>query len=249
LEPALSTFDVPVQNLDPAHDGLVIAHLTDLHVGMLTPEKKIRRAVEMANDASADLVVMTGDYVCYSKKFLPKMGECLAGLRARCGVVTTLGNHDHWMDADGVSSQLRGNGYDVLRNQNVTLEANGRPLSVVGIDDAVTRHHDSARAFYGVNRGGTILTLTHCPELADTAASHGAALIVAGHTHGGQIHMKGVTERVYRKITKRRYLGGWYDVGNSALYVNRGVGQSSVPLRAGKGAQSEVAVFTLRRAG
>ena len=60
--------------------------------------------------------------------------------------------------------------------------------------------------------------------------------------------MRGLTERVYRRVTKRKYLSGWYNVGDAMLYVNRGIGSSSVPLRAGEGASSEVAIFTLRAA-
>ncbi|HKA88551.1 MAG TPA: metallophosphoesterase [Haliangiales bacterium] len=239
--------EVPVHDLDPAHDGLTVAHVTDIHVGMLTPKRHIRRAVDAANAADADLVFLTGDYVCYAKRFVPVMGEALRGLRARTAVVATLGNHDYWTDAAGVTRELGANGYTVLKNQHTELRPRGVPLTVVGVDDAVTRHHDPAKAFHGVRRRGTTLMLTHCPEVADYGAERGAHLVVAGHTHGGQIHVRPLSERLYRRVTKKRYLAGWYLVGDTMLYVNRGVGSSSVPFRAGREAQSEVAIFTLRR--
>ena len=244
----IAQHDVPIRGLDPAHDGLVVAHLTDVHVGLITPESRVRRAVQIANAARADLVVLTGDYVCYGRRFVDVMGEQLRGLEARTAVVATLGNHDYWTDAEGCARALAKNGYDVLRNQSVTLRPRGAPLAVVGIDDAVTRHHDPARAFAGAGRRGTVLALSHCPELADAAAARGAHLVVAGHTHGGQVHFKGFSEKMYRRFTKRRYLSGWYQVGDGRLYVNRGVGQASIPVRAGAGARSEVAIFTLRAA-
>ncbi|MBI4508063.1 MAG: metallophosphoesterase [Deltaproteobacteria bacterium] len=246
---SLTEHDIPISDLDPAHEGLIVVHVTDLHVGLITPEKRIRHAIALANRAAADLVVLTGDYVCYGKRFVALMGEVMRGLEARAGVVATLGNHDYWTDGEGVAKELRRNGYDVLRNDHVTLRPRGAPLTVVGIDDAITGHHDPARAFSGTSRTGTVLTLSHCPELADAAADRGAHLVVAGHTHGGHLHVRGLTDRVYRRLTKRRYLSGWYDVGErTALYVNRGVGSSSVPVRAGEGAKSEVAVFRLCRA-
>jgi uncharacterized protein len=245
---ALAQHDVPVPDLDPAHEGLTIAHITDVHVGMMTPERRIRKAVALANEALPDVTVLTGDYMCYSRKYLPAMGEQLRGLAARSGVVCTLGNHDHWTDAAGVARELTANGYAVLRNQNLVLRPRGAPLTIVGIDDAVTRHHDPVKAYAGARRHGTRLVLTHCPELADTAASWGAHLVVAGHTHGGQVNIRRWSEKVYRKVTRKRYLSGWYQVGQALLYVNRGVGWSTVPIRAGEGARSEVAIFTLRRA-
>lgn len=244
---SLAHHEVPIRDLDPAHDGVRIAHLTDVHVGLITPGRRIREAVALANAAEPDIVLLTGDYVCYARKFVPVMRELLGGLRASAGVIATLGNHDHWTDAEGVERALSRNGYYVLRNQNVELRPRGARLSVVGIDDAVTRNHDVAKAFRGVGHGTTVC-LSHCPELADEAARRGAHVIVAGHTHGGHLHVRGVSERVYRRVTKRRYLSGWYEIGDSFLYVNRGIGSSSIPIRAGDGAKSEVALFTLRRA-
>jgi uncharacterized protein len=244
----VSKHEVPVEGLDPAHDGLTIAHITDVHVGLITPERRVRRAVDYANAYRPDLVLLTGDYVCYGKKFVSKMGDQLSGLEAKTAVVAVLGNHDHWTDETGCREVLTKNGYDVLQNRNVELRPRGAPLTVVGIDDAITKHHDIDRAFSGASKQGTRICLTHCPELADAAAERGAHLVVGGHTHGGQIHFKNFSERMYRRITKRRYLQGWYNVGGAMLYVNRGVGQSSIPIRAGEGGRSEVAIFTLRRA-
>lgn len=241
-------YEVQVADLDPAHDGLKIAHITDVHVGMMTPKKRIRRAVDLINDARPDLVLMTGDYVCYTKKYVAVMGEELRGIRAASGVVATLGNHDHWTDAVGVARELLANGYDVLRNRHTTLRPGGVPLTVVGIDDAVTKHHRPDEAYQGVQARGTQICLTHCPELAPLAAERGAHLVVAGHTHGGHVHIRGVTDRLVRRLARRHYLSGWYEVGQALLYVNHGVGSSSVPVRAGAGARSEVAIFTLRRA-
>jgi predicted MPP superfamily phosphohydrolase len=244
----LRRHDVPIDNLDPAHEGLVIAHITDVHVGLVTPWRLIRRAVAMANLARPDLTVLTGDYLCYSDRHVSLMGEALSGLRAKSAVVCTLGNHDYWCDAPGATRVLKGNGYDVLKNESTTLNVRGAELTVVGIDDAITRHHDPDRAFAGVPpRGRTIVTLSHCPELADAAAARGSSLTVAGHTHGGQLHFRKL-ERIYRRVTRRRYLSGWYEVGDSLLYVNPGVGYSSIPVRAGRGGRSEVSIFTLRRA-
>src|SRR5688572_12926382 len=87
--PRLVEHDVPVPGLDPAHDGLRIAHLTDLHVGMLTPYAKILRALEQAAQAKPDLVLMTGDFVCYSPKFVGKLAELTRGIQAP--VYTVLG--------------------------------------------------------------------------------------------------------------------------------------------------------------
>ena len=93
--PRLHRYTVPIAGLDPALDGLRIAHLSDLHVGSLTPHRYIRAAVEMAQAEAPDLVAMTGDYVCYSPRFVKPFGEIISGFTVP--TITVLGNHDLFM--------------------------------------------------------------------------------------------------------------------------------------------------------
>jgi predicted MPP superfamily phosphohydrolase len=241
--PRLLQHEVIVPGLDPAHEGLKVAHLTDLHVGMLTPDRKILRAIERAQAQKPDLVLLTGDFVCYSPKFVGRLAELVRGIAAP--VYAVLGNHDYWTDGQGVRHALERNGYAVLRNGHSEITLNHAPLTVVGIDDAITGHADAKRAFRGVRKHGSRLVLTHAPNVADRAAEFGPSLIVAGHTHGGHVNIPKVTAGIARRLGNR-YLAGWYKVNGSMLYVNCGIGSSSVPIRAG--APSEVAVFTLRAA-
>jgi predicted MPP superfamily phosphohydrolase len=239
--PHVVRHEVVVPGLDPAHDGLRIAHLTDLHVGMLTPAPKIRRAISRAARERPDLTVLTGDYLCYSPRFLPRLRELIAGIEGPA--IAVLGNHDYWTDPDGVRRAFESLGISVLRNQHTVLRASGVPLEVVGIDDAITRHADPERAFRGTQRGRSRIVLTHAPNIADAAAHHGPSLTLAGHTHGGHVNIPRLTAAVVRRFGTR-YLAGFYPVRGSLLYVNRGIGSSTVPVRAG--APPEVALLTLR---
>jgi predicted MPP superfamily phosphohydrolase len=242
--PRVQALELLVHGLDPVHDGLRVAHLTDVHVGLITPAWRIRAAIERANEAAADLVVLTGDYVCYSPRYVPVLESLMAGLRGP--VVAVLGNHDYWTDGAGVARALARNGYQVLRNQHTTLTVRGRPLTVVGIDDAITRHDDVDASFRGLPshpRAGSRVVLTHAPGLVKHAAARGGGLVLAGHTHGAQIHIPRLSQKLWNAVGKP-FVKGVYRVGDATLYVNSGVGTSSIPLRAG--APSEVAVLTLR---
>jgi predicted MPP superfamily phosphohydrolase len=232
---------VEVPGLDPAHDGLRIAHLSDLHVGLLTPRGKIRRAIHRANHERADLTVLTGDYLCYSPKFVGLLRELVAEIEGP--VVAVLGNHDYWTDGESVRRALESAGIAVLRNGHTAETFRHSPLEIVGIDDAVTAQADPVRAFRGTRRGRSRLVLTHVPSLVDITASYGPSLTLAGHTHGGHVNIPRITAGIARRLGNR-YLAGFFAVGGSVLYVNRGIGSSSVPFRAG--APSEVALLTLR---
>lgn len=249
--PVLVRHDVPVPGLDPRHDGVTIAHLSDIHVGRLTPAAHVRAAIELANQAAPDVVALTGDYVCWKKHEIELVREQLGGLRAT-RVAATLGNHDYFTGARGVTHALEGHGYDVMKNRHSTVAVRGAPLVLVGIDDPVTRHHDVDAAFAGVpakggEAGGTTIALCHDPELAPALVERGARLVLSGHMHGGQIYVRGVTDRIIARMG-RRYRRGFYPIDDGHLYVTPGVGFSGVTVRVGEGTASEVALFTLRAA-
>ncbi|HTE55501.1 MAG TPA: metallophosphoesterase [Kofleriaceae bacterium] len=243
--PHLVEHEVAVDGIDPRHDGLRIVHLTDVHCGRMTGAEHVRVAVTLANRARADLVAMTGDYLNFRRDEIGLVRRQLAGLEAP-RVVCTLGNHDYYASGDEVAGALASAGYDVLRNRHLTIDAAGAPLHVIGIDDPVTHQDDVAAAFDGLPPGGTRLALCHCPEKAGELAARGAHLVLSGHTHGGQINVRGITERLFRSAGKRYFGAGLYPVGGAWLYVSAGVGFSGVRVRAGRGTRAEVAVITLR---
>ena len=247
VPPRLSEHEVRVPGLDPRHDGVRIAQLSDVHVGNLTPPAHVRAAVDAANRAEPDLIVLTGDYVCWRRSEAELVGDQLGGLRAP-RVLAVLGNHDYFTWGAGVRSSLERNGYEVLRNQTTVANVRGAPLAVVGVDDPVTRHDDLDAAFAGAPPGVARVVLCHGPDRAPAIARRGAALVLSGHTHGGQIFVPGITDRLMKRIGLN-YRRGMYALGDDAqLYVTPGVGFSGVTRRAGEGTHAEVAVLTLRAA-
>lgn len=251
--PVLTRHEVAIAGLDPRHDGVTIAQLSDVHCGDLTPAAHVRAAVELANGCGADVIALTGDYVCWRRREIGLAGEQLGGLRAG-RVVATLGNHDYFTSAGDMARALGRHGYEVLRNRHTTVTVRGAPLHLIGVDDPVTRHHDLDDAYAGVPDAGTRVVLCHCPEQAPGLAERGADLVLSGHTHGGQIFLPGVTDRIIRRMG-RRYRRGFYDLGDrgdrrraTRLYVTPGIGFSGVRVRVGDGTRAEVALFTLRAA-
>lgn len=245
--PRLVEHEVALSGIDPRHDGLRVVQLTDVHCGAMTPRAHIRAAVEVANRAEPDLIVLTGDYVCWRRNEVPLVAELLAGLSA-APVYAALGNHDYYADGDGVAAALGSCGYTVLRNRSDRLELRGAPLHVIGLDDPVTGRDRPAKAFAGVPEQGTRVVLSHCPEGFADLAERGAHLVLSGHTHGGQINVAGITSSLFRRAGRRYYRTGLYRSGDAAMYLSAGVGFSGVPVRAGHGTRAEVAALVLRAA-
>jgi hypothetical protein len=233
--------EIMVPDLDPAHEGLRVAQLSDLHVGELTPPERVRAAIEEANRFRPDLVALTGDYLTRDPGGVALIREQLGGLDAP--TVATLGNHDRWVDPEGATAALEHLGYGVLRNENTTLTLRGAPFTVIGIDDLRTYHADPPRAMQGA-RTGSRLYLAHVPRTADILAHWGKPmLLLAGHTHGGQVNVP-LLMPALRWIAREPYREGLYQVEKVQLYVNRGVGNVAVALRLN--AAPEVSLLTLR---
>jgi predicted MPP superfamily phosphohydrolase len=241
VHPERVTFDLP--GLDPAHDGLRIAQLSDVHVGPMTSPEMIRRAVEQANAFQPDLVVLTGDYVSRSPAEVEGVRTLLAGFAAP--TVAVLGNHDVSVNPGGAAEALRSNGYEVLDNAWTRIRLRGVALHVVGVGDCVTRHDDVGASVRGLPAGVTPLVLAHGPRTANRLRGLERPLLcLSGHTHGGQINLPIVTP-LFLASLREPYARGRFQLGQVQLYVNRGIGTSGIRVRFN--APAEVTLATLRR--
>ncbi len=236
--------EIVLPDLDPAHDGLRVAQLSDLHVGGLTPPERVRAAIDAANAFHPDLVVLTGDYLTKDPGAVSLMREQLGGLEAP--TVGTLGNHDRWVDPAGAGAALESLGYGFLENANTTLTLRGAPFTVIGIDDLWTYSADPVRAMKGAPAQGSRLYLAHVPKTADLLANWGKPMLVlSGHTHGGQVNIPLLTPAI-RWIIREPYIDGLYRIHEVQLYVNRGIGDVGLGMRLN--ASPEVSLLTLRSA-
>ncbi|RKG85532.1 metallophosphoesterase [Corallococcus terminator] len=232
-----------LNGISPEHDGLRIAQLSDVHVGQATSDVRIRRAVAAVNAAAPDLVFLTGDYVTHSPKPLPRVRELLKGLEGPVFVV--MGNHDHWVDVRYLRAGFEDLGYTVLQNEHRVVHVKGAPVTVLGIDDGLTRMDDVEATFRGAPTSGTRLVLAHTPPTVEKLPSHAGLVQFSGHTHGGQFIVRGLTEALFRRAGQP-YIRGHYRVNGNHLYVNQGLGFGFGGPYLRRGSTPEVAFFTLR---
>lgn len=230
---------VAVPHLPAALQGLRVAHLTDFHRSRHTSDLLLHRAVEAANAAHADLILLTGDFVTKDPRDIAPCARILAPLQARLGVYAILGNHDYATNGALVEQHLLNLGFTVLLNRSVLLP-NG--LRIVGLDDDRDHRTDVPKAFCEVEPNEPTLVMAHNPALIE-ALTERECIVFSGHTHGGQVRVPLLTNREIRRIGAKHYARGWYKVGKARLYVNRGLGQVGIPLRLF--CRPELALFTL----
>lgn len=227
--------------------GIRVAHLTDLHVGRMTPMSVQLEAVELTNRLEPDLVAITGDFVCHSQLHLSDLAAIIGRIRAP--VLCVLGNHDYWSGAAEVKRVLEHAGAEVLQNAHTTISVRRQRLQIVGLDDAYTGHANMQRAVKGLRPDLATIALSHIAEEADGLWEAGIPLVLSGHTHAGHVTLARLHELAIGRIAGHRYIHGLYgsrDLGGSgAVYVAAGIGASVMPLRLGERARREVALFEL----
>ena len=238
--------DIFVRGLPAGFEGFRVAQLTDVHHSRLVSLGEVRRVVELARGARADLVALTGDFVTSRRRYIEPCAEALGELAAEQGVWAVLGNHDHYVDGELTARALRRAGVEVLENANTVIRRGGDELQLAGVDDWGWGKADWGRALKGLKRERPTVLLSHEPGVLDLPETRGLSLVLSGHTHGGQICLPLVGAPVSYLWKEFRYLRGRYEREGTQLYVSRGTGVIGLPVRFG--ARPEIAVLRLRRA-
>lgn len=245
-DPVVDQVPIRIKNLHPALEGFTLLQMTDQHLYPLTQPSLIKKSVAIANGLNPDLVVLTGDYVWQDLEAIDELAPILAGLDAKYGVFSTLGNHDYWLDADVITTTLEAAGLPVLVNQGLSIHHGKGSFYLAGLDDGWSGNPDLDATLEGAMPGDPVILLCHEPDLADRYALDGRiSLQLSGHSHGGQIRLPGIGALILPYLG-RKYDIGLYKVDEMLLYTNRGLGVISEPVR--YNCPPEITQFELRRA-
>jgi len=240
------TFDVPLAGLAAAFDGYRIAQLSDLHVGSLCPPAWAERWVTLVNELDVDAVALTGDYLSSGVRFHRPTAAALGRLRARDGVFAVMGNHDYFDDGEPLMTLMGEAGIVLLRNEHVSLQRGDDRCCLAGLDDRYTRRTDVDAALDGWARDVPLIVLVHDPHAFGPLAKRGAALVLSGHTHWGQLAVPWAARRLNVASRHHRHCAGWYERQGAQLYVSPGLGTTGLPIRIGT--WPEITVIRLRAA-
>ncbi|QSI33540.1 metallophosphoesterase [Variovorax sp. RKNM96] len=207
-------------------------HLTTRSAWRVTSAERAARIVEEINAAQPDVILLPGDFLAGSgddEAFsIEDMAAVLGRLKAPQGVYAVLGNHDWWHDGERTTKALSAQGIRVLENASVRLS--GHDIWVVGIGDDSTGHSEVDKALAGVPKGAATLVMMHDPfSFATMPRTQG--LVVASHTHGGQISVPGYGALVVPGRAPREWAYGWIAHKGKRMYVTSGLGVSILPVR------------------
>jgi predicted MPP superfamily phosphohydrolase len=236
-----------LRRLTREFDGYRIVQLSDIHVDGVMTRERLAHVVALANAQNPDLVVVTGDFVSQGVAFnADDLVVPLCELRARDAKVAVMGNHDQREHTLMVHRILDESGMINLNNAVHTVRRGKAHLQIAGVD---SMYRQRARLDLVMNQlpdDGAAILLAHEPDFADVGAATGRFdLQLSGHSHGGQVRLP-LLLRLGLPHYGDRYVIGLHLVGEMLLYVNRGLGMTSMPIRFN--CRPEIAVITLRAA-
>lgn len=224
-------------------DGFRIVHLSDIHHSPFTDLAHITRAVELSNKLQPDMFVLTGDFVSHEPEYIAPAAEVLGRLESEFGTFACLGNHDHWTNAELVTSCLRDAGIKVLINEGFRFTARGASVWLCGVDDYQVGKTDLRAALRGSFPDEMKLLLAHNPKILYRAARASIDLMLSGHTHGGQVKLRDDEKRILPR--RRKFASGLYRRKETQIYITRGIGTVVLPVR--YGCPPEISLIELRQ--
>ena len=240
-------YTVPVEGLGERLEGYRIAQLSDVHLGSFYSLEDFRELLEKTVAEQPDVLVVTGD-VFDNAGMTMQAARLLDSYSDRFpqGIYYCRGNHEHFRGIPLLEIALQDTSIHNLVNSSALVLEDSRPLYIAGVDYPMQREQFdyladayTKKAMEGVPDNAVKILLAHHPNFIKNAAIYDTALVLSGHTHGGQLGFEGMplVPPVFE------YMRGWYSQGATRLYVHPGNG-SWFPFRLG--CQPEIAIFTLR---
>jgi len=202
--------------------------------------RRERKIINLVRGQKPDFILLGGDVVAFGKSFNSSL-RFLRELSKIAKVYAVLGNIDHSntkyfpcpFDEKGIRD-LRTGDIFILNNENVKIEGN-TTFFLLGVDDCYKGLNNLKRALRGVPESAKKILLSHSPLIFDQAVEERIDIVLAGHTHGGQIWMPKTLLRVLYRLLGHglKYPRGYFWRGQTTMYVSSGLGKSMIPLRIG----------------
>jgi hypothetical protein len=216
--------------------GLRVALLADVHTG--SPQidtERLDRIVEGVNAERPDLVALLGDYIDTQVSLAEwtepeRIAARLASIESPLGTYAVLGNHD-WKHAGArMGRALRDAGIELLENRAVRVDGAALPFWIAGLGDLMTRTADLSGTLAQVRQGAPVLLFSHNPDVFPNVPER-VSLTLSGHTHGAQVDLPILRDKVTPSRFGARYTGGHIVEDGRHLFVSDGIGTSRYPIR------------------
>lgn len=232
-------YKLETADINNSFDGIKIVHFSDLHYKRIINKDRTKEIVDEINLINPDIVIFTGDLIDkdfeINKQDVEDLTLLLNSINSKYGKYAIIGNHDYVRDDDILNDIYNNSGFTLLKNSyDVIYGDNNDKLFIGGVD---TYSYDKAdidktmEYFEDSEDIGYKIILVHEPDYVDTITSkYNVNLVLAGHSHNGQINIPFVKE-MFLPYGSNKYYENYYIVNDTPLYVSSGIGESRINFR------------------
>lgn len=249
IEPELLTVRYETINTDYIKkEEIKILQFSDTHISEYFDIDDLNNAIDKINEENPDIVVFTGDLIDQfnnyeNKDNIHEIWEALGSINAPIKYAV-YGNHDYGGGAEKVYKEImEKSGFKLLINEKEELHQYN--INFIGMDDSIFGEYEPAVISGQMDKDMYNIVLSHEPDVADKLLEYSIDLLLAGHSHGGQVNLPFAN---YLPSLGEKYVRGFYDFDNfrqTKVYVNIGLGTSTIPMRFM--AAPELTVITLKK--
>lgn len=217
-------------------NNIKVVQFTDAQLGEFFSLDQLQKVVDKINKEDADIVVFTGDLIDNASQYKEvfEISEVLGQIEANIGKYAVYGNHDYGGGAvkyyNGIMEE---SGFEVLVNESKTVDLGYQKINIFGADDVLMGDYNTEETMIGISNEDVNLLLIHEPDLVDDFKEYPIDLVLAGHSHGGQVYIPFYGPIVRNELAEN-YTKGFYNIDNEKngkLYVSSGLGNTKLPFR------------------
>ena len=217
--------------------NLKIAYISDIHYNHFMNKERLEKMIEKINNNKPDIILFGGDVFDKPSKYPidekaeNEIIELLQSLHAEYGKFAVLGEEDYDPQANSIHQILFKGDFEVLTNKQIFITKDGKNMiNLIGIDSLVGGNPDIESSFANVDTNLFTIVLTHAPDIISQLPTNEIDLVLAGHSHGGQINIPFIGS-LNKVEGAKTYSQGDYYINQTQLIVSNGLGTTDSDIR------------------
>lgn len=243
----IRTYDFIHPDVPAAFDGFRIAFISDLHYKSLFKEKDLDGLVNLLTDQHADALLIGGDFH-EGCEYVPPVMEALGKVKTPLGTYAVLGNNDYEACYSDIVHEMEKQGMHLLEQKVDTLKRGTDRILIAGVRNPFDLKKNGKSPTLSLSPEDFVILLTHTPDYAEDVPITHTDLVLAGHTHGGQVTVFGLFAPIVPSHYGQRFLRGLkFNSKGIPMIITNGIGTSNMNLR--MFAPSEVVMIVLHCEG
>ena len=211
-----------------------IVFVSDIHHGPFFSIERVGRLVSRINHVQPDIVLLGGDYVHRDSKYIEPAFLELEKIKSRHLVAAVLGNHDHWESRGLTVSNILKSNFYYLDNRATNITVHGKRIFIAGVGDLWEDRQNIASISKSREKSDYTILVTHNPDYVeniDDRTLDKIDLILAGHTHGGQVSLFGWWSPIVPSRYGQKYRSGLKQRNRTKILISNGIGTITPPVR------------------